>query len=651
MRGGAVQCGYLPLPTSRFSLPVRIFSLVMPSCCRSVYRSTSALLGALILGSLSCGTETPRYGPLDHLFDSRSGRFLQVSSYDTSGGNADRLEIAAGESAVLLDAEGPGIIRRIWITVSSHDRHYLRRIALKMYWDNETEPSVAVPLGDFFGNGFDKRHYVALPMGVSSGGFYCYLPMPFQRRARIVVENGTGIEIDAFYYQIGLVKVDRLENNVPTFHAWWHRDIRTDEPDPHVVLDAKGRGRFVGLSLNAESYSGGLVFLEGDEVFLVDGEFRGQGTGTEDYFNSGWYFQHGMFAAPYHGLVVKDDDRGRIAAYRWHIPDPVVFQDSIRITLEHGHNNAEVADYATTAYWYQSEPHEPLPPLAPAGERRVLGVKIPPGAVFADDLIAPTAGSTRISVSVPVPRPDRYQVILYPMGGPGYGTATYRLGESPIRRVDLDAPDSSTVLEPIALGMVSSEDWVRVEILADSIARLPAAVDVQPVREWAGDWNVVGPFQNPRLLGTEISLAMDSVYGPELDPSLSARYATPLGGEARWRRATISPDGQVRLNPYFTPKDWVSAYAQVFLYSPDVREVTLLFGADDAHVLWVNGERLSERQGRDISRPDELEVSVQLQEGWNRVLLKIADLDGGWAFQMRVADPEGVHRWSAVSRE
>ncbi len=619
----------------------------MQSNRRLVHGLTGAAVAALFLGALACGADPQQYGALDHLFGSPSGRFLQVSSYDTTGGNADRLEIGAGESAVLVDADGPGIIQRIWITVSSHDPHYLRRIALKMYWDDETEPSVAVPIGDFFGNGFDKRHYSSLPMGVSSGGFYCYLPMPFRSRARIVVENGTGREVDAFYYQIGMMEVDGLPSDVPTFHAWWHRDVRTEEPAPHLVLDAAGSGRFVGLSLNAESYLNGLVYLEGDEVFHVDGEFRGQGTGTEDYFNGGWYFQHGTFSAPYHGLVVKDENRGRIAAYRWHIPDPIVFQDSIRITLEHGHDNAEVADYATTAYWYQSEPHSRLATLPPANERRVLGVKIPPGAVLSEGLIAPAMDSANIGVRVPVPRPDRYEVILYPMGGPGYGTARYQLVGGPIRSVALDTPDANTLLNPVALGVVSTEDWVSIDVAEDSIAHLPAAVDVQPVREWASEWNIVGPFQNPRLLGTETSLAMDSVYGPEIDPSLSATYPTPLGGEAYWSRARISSDGQVRLNPHFRPNDWVVAYAQAFLYSPDSREVTLLFGVDDAHTLWVNDERISDRQGRHISRPDELEVSVRLQEGWNRVLLKVADLDGGWAFQMRVADPDGVHRWSA----
>ena len=94
----------------------------------------------------------------------------------------------------------------------SRDPHYLRRISLKMYWDDEQAPSVQAPLGDFFGNGFDKSHYAALPAGVSSGGFYFYLPMPFRKSARIVVENGTGMSIDAFYYNIGITRNDRLPN-------------------------------------------------------------------------------------------------------------------------------------------------------------------------------------------------------------------------------------------------------------------------------------------------------------------------------------------------------------------------------------------------------------------------------------------------------
>lgn len=175
----------------------------------------------------------------------------------------------------------------------------------------------------------------------------------------------------------------------------------------------------------------------------------------------------------------------------------------------------------------------------------------------------------------------------------------------------------------------------------------PAAVEPRPVREWATEWNVVGPFPNPRILATELSPAIDSVYGPEEDPTLSAVYSLASGNQVGWHRVTASPDGQIRLNPHFSPNDWVAAYAQAFVYSPRDGEATLLFSADDAHVLWVNGDRVSERQGRHISRADELQVSASLRQGWNRILLKVADLDGGWAFQMRVADPAGEYRWTA----
>jgi hypothetical protein len=610
----------------------------LPAVIRRVWACAAVAL-------FGCGRDVSDGGFLDHLYVLSDGRFEQVSSFDTSGGNRDRLEIAVGDSAVLLDIEGPAVIRRIWITVSSGDRHYLRRIALKMYWDDEADPSVLAPLGDFFGNGFDKRHYTSLPLGVSSGGFYCYFPMPFAKRARIVVENGTGLPIDAFYYNIGIERVPRLAGDAATFHASWRRDVRTTDVMPHVALDARGRGSFVGLSLNAESYRGALDFLEGDEFLVVDGELRGQGTGTEDYFNAGWYFESGTFDAPFHGLVVKDVAKGRIAAYRWHLPDPIAFSRSLRVELEHGHANREVADYATVAYWYQVDPHDPLPPLPPAASRRVLGVKIPPAALGPASLVVKRS-SAGVSIGTPVPRPDRYEVLVYPVAHPDAPRVSYRVGSRPAARVRLDTEEPGTVLDPVSLGEVTAETNIEV-IGSPAAAPVPAAVHARPIRSWADEWNVVGPFPNPRVLGTEISLAVDSVYGPERDPSLQTRYRVMGGASVEWKRVSASDDGQVRLNSHFEPNDWVAAYAQAYLFSPSAREVSLLFGADDAHVLWVNGERVSERQGRHISRADELDVRVRLRAGWNPVLLKVADLDGGWAFQVRAADPDGELRWRA----
>lgn len=588
-----------------------------------------AIAGALLLSVSGCGgAPGGRHppGPWDYLLTPGPGEFRHVSSYDVTGGNRDRHEIAAGDSVVLFDEEGPGIIRHLWITVASSDPDYLRRIALKIYWDGEADPSVAVPLGDFFGNGFSKTHFTALPMGVSSGGFYAYLPMPFRRRARIVAENGTGEVIDALYFNANVELGVDLPNPLTTFHAAWNRDDRTTSPEPHEILNARGAGHLVGVSLNAEGYDDSYWFLEGDEIVTVDGEFRGQGTGTEDYFNGGWYFQDGPFAAPYHGVVMMDPERGRVAAYRWHLQDPVRFSDSIRMEVEHGHGNEVVADYATVAYWYQTEPHHPLPQLPPADERRILDVKIPPGAVLLDSMEVTEGTEGERILWAGLPMEDQYDLWVYPMGEDGRTGSPY--------------------LKERISGVLENRRgiWASLKVLPGEPP--PLAVHPVPVRCWATEWMVVGPFPNPQRVGTEYSPALDSVYGPEVDPGLSSGFEGPDGATLRWRPVQADETGYVRLNPHFEPNDHVAAYAQAFLYSGQERRATLLLGADDGHQLWVNGREVSRRQGRNISVQDDLTIGVDLMAGWNRVLLKIADLDGGWAFQLRAADPIGRFRWS-----
>ncbi len=591
-------------------------------------RSWRRELTGIVLLLSACGAEGGSSypgGAWDHLLTPGPGEFRHVSSFDTTGGNRDRFEIAPGDSVDLLGVEGAGVIRRLWITVASRDPHYLRRIALKMYWNGEESPSVAVPLGDFFGDGFEKVHYTALPMGVSSGGFYSYLPMPFSNGARIVAENGTGEVVDAFYFNASVEREVDLARPVATFHAQWLRDPRTTRPEPHEVLKAHGTGHLVGVSLNAEGYDNSYWYLEGDEAFWIDGQFRGQGTGTEDYFNGGWYFQDGPFAAPYHGVPYMDPERGRVAAYRWHLLDPVRFQDSIRVELEHGHDNEVLVDLATVAYWYQTEPHSPFPPLPPPDRRRVLEVKVPEGAVFLDSLEI-LEGEDGLRIRAPVPRPDWYDVWVYPRGP--YGR-----------------PTPPTLLQE---GVGVRGERVEVKYGSSREAAPPVALDLVPRPRWATEWLLVGPFPNPQAVGTEHSPALDSLFGPELDPDPERDYPLPGGASAAWRRISGDSTGYVRLNPHFQPNDWVAAYAQSFLFSPSPREATLLLGADDAHQLWVNGDLVSMRQGRNISVADDLEVSVPLREGWNRVLLKVADLDGGWAFHLRAADPTGELRWEVV---
>jgi len=604
------------------------------------------VLPAACLLALAACEQAPSKSPFADLFAGTGGRFLHVSSTDTTGGNHDYLEIATGDSAVLLDLAGPGEVRRFWVTVASRDPDYLRRIALKMYWDGETNPSVEAPLGDFFGDGFAKKRYTAFLMGESSGGFYCYLPMPFRHHARIVVENGTGRPIDALYYNVDLVTGLDLPRDVATLHAWWHRDPRTTSRAPHLIAEARGRGWFVGTEYGVQSAAKNLSFLEGDEIFTIDGEKRGQGTGTEDYFNSGWYFDEGPYAGPFHGLIIKNDTLGRIVAYRWHILDRIPFYRSLKVEIEHGDQNTEVADYATVGFWYQTEPHTPLPPLPPPDARRVPAVIIPPEATMLHALPAKPGTQRSVEITAPVPRPDRYTVLVYPLGAPGGGHGAFRVEGGARRDILLAAADSGTLLPPVSLGDATLRDSLRLWIQAEP---MPAAFELRALRRWATEWNVAGPFASPKgeAGGQELSPALDTAYGPERNPDLGASY-TGLGrSTVRWRRATAGSDGRVRLDRIFKPADWVLAYGEAYLYSPAARRVTLLLGADDAHALWVNGAKVSTRQGRHTSEPDDVAVPVDVRRGWNRVLVKVANLDGGWAFQLRAADPDGALRWSA----
>jgi len=313
---------------------------------------------------------------LDNLPVFKDFKAAQESSFDRSGGNDDYVSIEADEKAVLADIEGAGCVSRIWVTVAAPDLYVLRRAVLRMFWDGEENPSVEVPLGDFFGIGFSAyRHYTALPMGMSSGGYYCYLPMPFSKSARIELENESPKKINAFYYNITYHRFDELPEDQDSgrFHARWRHE-KTRPGANYTILEAKGRGHYVGCNLNMQGRRPlSFWFLEGDEMIYVDGEKHPpavHGTGTEDYFNAGWYFSKGKFFAPYHGLTIKDPLRSRISAYRFHVEDPIPFKKNIRVTMEHGGtNDVPGSDYSSTAYWYQSEPHWVMGTFPPGDDR------------------------------------------------------------------------------------------------------------------------------------------------------------------------------------------------------------------------------------------------------------------------------------------
>jgi hypothetical protein len=341
----------------------------------------------------------------------RSSRRRRASSWDRSGGNDDRLHIEPGTTATLAEIEGAGSINHIWITVANEsmgripaapEPDFLRRLVLKMYWDGEEEPSVLVPVGDFFGVGHARtRNFVSAPLQMSSEdgkAFNCFFHMPFASGARIEVESEMEHENILFYYYVDYEEFDGLEQGLGRFHAQWRRENPTDGVEEagqsnevflfggentsgagnYTILEAEGHGQYVGCVVNVcnlRQTSRWNWYGEGDDMIFIDGEGWPpslHGTGTEDYFNTAWSPQQ-EYSAPYHGITLGGGDNwsGHVSLYRFHIEDPVTFERSIRVTIEHGHANKRSDDFSSVAYWYQAEPHRPF--SIPPARQRVPG--------------------------------------------------------------------------------------------------------------------------------------------------------------------------------------------------------------------------------------------------------------------------------------
>lgn len=344
-------------------------------------------------------------GVLDALVLPRATRSVKYSSFDQRERNDDFRRVAPGETVTLVDHRGAGIVRRWWITIAPRNHQAIQRqLIVRCWWDDEARPSVEVPVSDFFGMGFGEwRDFVSLPLNMTSGGYNSYWAMPFRRRARITVENRSNTVIDRLYYNIDVETYDRLPDSTLYFHAQFRRTT-TVAGTPVTLLDAEGRGHYVGTLLAMQPLrSRSLWYLEGNERVFVDGEATPSivGTGTEDYFSSGWYYDTGPYSAPYHGVTIKDDSSGRINTYRWHIEDPIPFSRRLRFTIEHGGtNDAPGTDYSSVAFWYQSHPHAAFPPLpADLLPAKPWRPRRPAGLIEAEGLLPGarvTAGELRV---------------------------------------------------------------------------------------------------------------------------------------------------------------------------------------------------------------------------------------------------------------
>ena len=357
------------------------------------------LPGVLLLVPLNGGAQGTEGTLLDlaRVKDGVASR--RISSFDRTGGNNDRFEnIPPGERRTLFQVEGAGMINHIWITIAPPPPALNRNdIILRMYWDGADAPCVEAPIGAFFGQGWDESYpFVSLPLaaGPREGrGLVSYFVMPFATGARIEVENDAGMPIEAFYYYVDYVKLDRLPAEMGRFHAWYNHELTEAPPEGenewavlgpqganttgagnYLIADIEGKGHYVGVNYFVHSPSP-MWYGEGDDMIFIDGEAWPpslHGTGTEDYFNTSWS-PNTLYTHPFYGYARVNDDvgwLGRTHVYRFHVSDPVYFDRSLRVTIEHGHNNNLTLDISSVAYWYQAGPHKAYPPMPDRAARK-----------------------------------------------------------------------------------------------------------------------------------------------------------------------------------------------------------------------------------------------------------------------------------------
>lgn len=312
--------------------------------------------------------------------------------------------IAPGETVTLAEIDGPGIIEHIWMTVpdkTDKDCFVLRDLVLRMYWDDESSPSVETPLGDFFCCGFGRGCIVnSMPVAVNpTRGFNTFFQMPFFKKTRITVENQHEAAIPNLFYQIDYCLYDELPKGIAYFHALFKRQQITNRAKDYVILDrVHGKGQYVGTYLaisTLERYWWG----EGEVKFFIDGDEEYPticGTGTEDYFGGAWSFStqkdgktaENTYCTPFlgypyysahddiiHNNYHNDDCPPMRGLYRWHIPDPIRFSENLKVTLQqigsyHGGLFERQDDVSSVAYWYQSEPHTPFAAFPPKEDRQ-----------------------------------------------------------------------------------------------------------------------------------------------------------------------------------------------------------------------------------------------------------------------------------------
>jgi len=373
--------------------------------------------------------------------------------------NDDSKRIFPGETFVMADLRGPGVVNHIWITVADNEFAWPRLVRLRVYYDGKKTPSVDVPLGDFFGIGHGyERDLDSMPIRVSSFGRArnSYWEMPFRESCKITVTDEGNRPVTMFYYHVDWQQHASLPADVAYFHGYYRQERPAAAGKNYEFVSLKGTGHYVGTVLNVIQAGVGW-FGEGDDLFYVDGAKHPQiaGTGTEDYFNEAWGLR--VSYSPWYGTPVAEGERvgARLTGYRWHVPDPIPFTKSLWAGIEHagwtynadGSNRSGFEErpdfFSSAAFWYQKGVNEDLAEPPYGNARLPLGNAL---QIAVEDSIAEVTTvkgkasvqkevdwgrdllffegegvGSRINIPLDVPESGRYEIVARIAQAPDYG--------------------------------------------------------------------------------------------------------------------------------------------------------------------------------------------------------------------------------------
>ncbi len=278
------------------------------------------------------------------------------------------VELKPGESRKILELDKGGRIVGIEMGPTMNFAGNNKQIDLQINWDGERIPAVDCPVADFFGYAFGQPSMQSLLLGSQRNKNYCYFPMPFDKKAVIALRYRQNKEIK----DTGLVKIkttiyythkQRDKKREGKFYAHWNSEKTYQKGKPHVFLDTEGKGQYVGTILQAQGLNPGMtLFFEGDDSTAVDGQFRMHGTGSEDYFNGGWYALvnrwDGKMSLPIHGSLTYSLPLARTGGYRLFLSDKIPFEKSFYQSIEHGPTDNIPGYYTSVAFYYDNKPPE-----------------------------------------------------------------------------------------------------------------------------------------------------------------------------------------------------------------------------------------------------------------------------------------------------